>query len=154
MSPAPSPADPAPEGSLDDATQRYESIKAQLKDGLAKKRHTDQDLTDLESQIYLYEGSYLSGTAASGGNVIRGFDSYMKAGTVVPGAVRPSSTSAVPTAEHRVFSTSSATYQRSLALKLNEAAMKDDAKAATAPQPSGYKLKRKVDDPARKKAAE
>ena len=54
----------------DEATARYEALRAQLKEGMERKRQTDHDLTDLESQIYLYEGSYLNNTAMSGGNVI------------------------------------------------------------------------------------
>ena len=49
----------------EEAIQRYERLRAQLKEGLERKRQTDRDLTDLESQIYLYEGSYLMTTALS-----------------------------------------------------------------------------------------
>lgn len=146
MSPAPA-AEPALRGSLDEANERYDAIKMQLKEGLARKRQSDQDLTDLESQIYLYEGSYLNSTALSGGNVIRGFDSYMKAGTTGTSNVRSAPPATSVSVEDRMFSTSSATHQRSLALKMNEAteeaARSEDTKSAT-PQSSGYKLKRKA----------
>lgn len=134
-------------GSLDEATERYDTVKAKLKEGLERKRKTDQALTDLESQIYLYEGSYLSSTAQSGGNVIRGFDAYLKTGAA---SVTSTRAAAAPTVSNddRLFSTSSATYQRSLALKMNEtgddAARSDDGKSARAPTSSGYKLKRKA----------
>ncbi len=111
------------------------------------KRQTDHELTDLESQIYLYEGSYLNNTAMSGGNVIRGFDSYLKAGST-PASVSRSSSQTI-SADDRMFSTSSATYQRSLALKFNEPAPEkaDDAKISSqGSQASGYKLKRKTDE--------
>ena len=144
-----STAEPALRGSLDEANERYEAIKSQLKEGLERKRQTDRDLTDLESQIYLYEGSYLNSTALSGGNVIRGFESYMKAGTTGAGNVRaPSSQSSVSN-EDRMFSTSSATHQRSLTLKMNEAAEEasrpEESKGVVnSSQSSGYKLKRKT----------
>ncbi|PWN42910.1 hypothetical protein IE81DRAFT_283737, partial [Ceraceosorus guamensis] len=61
-----------------EAKERYESTKSTLRSGLSKKRQIDRTLTDLESQIYLFEGSYLSSTASSGGNIIKGFDGYLK----------------------------------------------------------------------------
>ena len=131
----------------DEVTARYEALRAQLKEGMEHKRQTDHDLTDLESQIYLYEGSYLNNTAMSGGNVIRGFDSYLKAGST-PASVSRSSSQTI-SGDDRMFSTSSATYQRSLALKVNEPAAEkaDDAKISSqGSQASGYKLKRKADD--------
>ena len=148
LMPAPA-SEPALRGSLDEANERYDTIKTQLKDGLARKRQTDQDLTDLESQIYLYEGSYLNTTALSGGNVIRGFDSYMKAGATSGGNPRSAPSSATASNEDRMFSTSSATYQRSLALKMNEATedasrSEDTKNNGTSAQSSGYKLKRKA----------
>lgn len=131
----------------DEANARYEVLRSQLKEGLERKRQTDHELTDLESQIYLYEGSYLSNTAMSGGNVIRGFDSYLKAGAAPVPASRSSSQPS--SSDDRMFSTSSATYQRSLALKVNEPAPEkaDDTKTPTnGAQASGYKLKKKADD--------
>ncbi|PKI83267.1 chromatin modification- protein eaf6 [Malassezia vespertilionis] len=141
MTPA---AEPALRGSLEEATQQYDAIKAQLKEGLANKSKVDKDLVDLESQIYLYEGSYLNNTAHSGGNVIRGFDTYMKSSITGMATGRNSSTPA-PSNEDRIFSTSSATYQRSIALKMNTPATEDKE----AGQSVGYKLKRKADDSAR-----
>lgn len=148
MTPPP-PGEPAVHGSLDEANERYDAIKAQLKEGLARKRQTDQDLTDLESQIYLYEGSYLNSTALSGGNVIRGFDSYMKAAALGTGTTRAPTASSSISNDDRMFSTSSATHQRSIALKMNEAAedaaRPEEAKTQTQnTQSSGYKLKRKT----------
>ncbi|KAL4401451.1 chromatin modification-related protein Eaf6 [Malassezia pachydermatis] len=136
--------DTAKPQTLEEANQRYEALKAQLKEGLDRKRQTDHDLTDLESQIYLYEGSYLSSTALSGGNVIRGFDSYLKANAATATGMRVTTSVQPPSSEDRMFSSSSATYQRSLALKMNEPVTenKSSAPSATA-QPSGYKLKKK-----------
>lgn len=134
-------------GSLNDATQQYGAVRERLADSLARKRQIDRALTDLESQIYLYEGSYLATTAASGGNIIRGFDSLLKSGTAGTGSTR-AAPAYVPATEDRIFSTSSATYQRSLALKANEATdAKTESDESKAPESlsghSGYKLKRK-----------
>lgn len=129
--PAPPPAPVVPSaslpGSLEEAKERYESTKRALKAGLSKKRLIDRTLTDLESQIYLFEGSYLSSTAASGGNIIKGFDAYLK--LQAPPASRAAAAAAAAAAangadvplEDRLFSTSSATYARSLELKADEA---------------------------------
>ena len=130
----------APEqpASLDEASQHYEALRTQLRESLEKKRQVDHKVTDLESQIYLYEGSYLNGTAASGGNVIRGFDSYLKPSSTAATGTR-TSLSATPNDE-RLFSNSSTTHQRSLALKANETELTGEPDTSA---PTGYKLKRK-----------
>lgn len=147
-------AEPALPVSLDEANQRYESLKSHFKEGLQRKRQADQELTDIESQIYLYEGSYLNTTSLSGGNVIRGFDTYLKASAGSAGGARAPSVANSP--DDRMFSTSSATFQRSLALKINEnadselARSEDTKNSMPSSQSSGYKLKRKVDDISKK----
>lgn len=112
-------------GSLEEARERYESTKKALRAGITKKRNIDRTLTDLESQIFLFEGSYLASTSASGGNIVKGFDSYLKAtgaGSSSAAAAALSADGADVAIEDRTFSLSSATYQRSLELKANEAA--------------------------------
>ncbi|PWN36957.1 NuA4-domain-containing protein [Meira miltonrushii] len=112
-------------GSLEEAKQRYETTKKALKTGISKKRQIDRALTDLESQIFLFEGSYLASTSASGGNIVKGFDGYLKS-TATGGHTSKSAAAAlamnpndVPI-EDRMFSNSSSTYTRSLQLKANE----------------------------------
>ncbi|KAJ9474551.1 Chromatin modification-related protein EAF6 [Pseudozyma hubeiensis] len=115
--------------SLEEATQRYHSTKLSLRTGLANKRLIDRSLIDLESQIYLFEGSYLQTTSSSGGNIVKGFDSYLKNSS-------SSSTSrggnqnlgAEVPVEDRIFSLSSATYQKSLELKANEGLVDEESK--------------------------
>lgn len=122
-------------GSLEEAQQRYEVTKKALKSGISKKRHIDRTLTDLESQIFLFEGSYLSNTAASGGNIVKGFDSYLKTNAATGGSSKLSSinTSILGGQEiapdDRMFSISSATYKRSLELKANESRLREESPA-------------------------
>lgn len=122
-------------GSLEEAQQRYETAKKALKSGISKKRQIDRALTDLESQIFLFEGSYLTNTAASGGNIVKGFDSYLKTNAVTGGGNSNKYASIntsmlgnqdVPV-EDRMFSLSSATYKRSLEMKANEGRSREES---------------------------
>ncbi|KII90951.1 hypothetical protein PLICRDRAFT_106074 [Plicaturopsis crispa FD-325 SS-3] len=89
---------------------RYEAIKKDLMQALPKKRAIDKQLAQLEVQIYNIEGQYLTDTAAhSSGNIIQGFDNYLKASTV--GRRRYEVHDA-----DRLFSNSSASHARSLEL--------------------------------------
>ncbi|UZJ53398.1 hypothetical protein CBS101457_002718 [Exobasidium rhododendri] len=124
-------------GSLEEAQQRYETTKKTLKANISKKRQIDRTLTDLESQIFLFEGSYLTNTAASGGNIVKGFDSYLKTGSAI-GASSSKATSIntsvlgsqdVPP-DDRMFSLSSSTFKRSLELKANEARSREESPVA------------------------
>jgi chromatin modification-related protein EAF6 len=109
-----------PPQSLEEANQRYAAVKSTLRSGLERKRLIDKALIDLESQIYLFEGSYLSSTASSGGNIVKGFDAYLK--TTNPNAASLAAISGRGGAdavqpEDRIFSASSATFERSIELK-------------------------------------
>ncbi|KAF7968289.1 hypothetical protein HWV62_3805 [Athelia sp. TMB] len=89
---------------------RYESIRKELIQALPKKRAVDKQLAQIEVQIYNFEGSYLTETAAhSGGNIIQGFEGYLKNQSVTRRKYEVSETD-------RMFSNSSLTYQRSLEL--------------------------------------
>ena len=56
----------------------YEQLKRKLTATLDSKRQLDRQLANLEDQIYRFEASYLEETSAAG-NIIRGFDNYIKA---------------------------------------------------------------------------
>ncbi|KAK0546259.1 chromatin modification- protein eaf6 [Tilletia horrida] len=126
----------------EEATTRYLALKSSLKSGLNKKRLIDRTLTDIEQQLWLFEGSYLSATAAAGGNIVKGYDNYLKASTGTGGgsgagggsqsrnaAAALAAAAAAGTGpggiagshpevplEDRMFSLSSTTYLRSLEL--------------------------------------
>ncbi|THH20088.1 hypothetical protein EW146_g1203 [Bondarzewia mesenterica] len=97
---------PAP--SPDDKT-RYDAAKKELIQALFRKRAVDKQLAQLEVQIYNLEGSYLLETAVhNGGNVIHGFDGYLKN--------QMTKKKYELNDGDRIFSTSSLTFQKSLEL--------------------------------------
>lgn len=140
--------------SLEEATQRYQSTKLALRTGLANKRIIDRSLIDLESQIYLFEGSYLHSTSTSGGNIVKGFDSYLKNSSSSSGGGRGSNANNAAGAdiplEDRIFSLSSATYQKSLELKANEGLQEEEAdrESSAANTPKASKKDKALDDDA------
>ncbi|KIK01908.1 hypothetical protein K443DRAFT_678048 [Laccaria amethystina LaAM-08-1] len=89
---------------------RYESLRKELMQALPRKRVTDKQLAQVEVQIYNLEATYLTETAAhSGGNIIHGFEGYLKN--------QSTGRRKYEVNDHdRVFSNSSLTYQRSLEL--------------------------------------
>ncbi|PPQ92849.1 hypothetical protein CVT25_004337 [Psilocybe cyanescens] len=102
-------ADPAGVPTADDRS-RYETLKKELMQALPKKRAIDKQLAQIEVQIYNLEATYLTETAAhSGGNIIQGFENYLKN----QGSGRRRN----EVHDHdRVFSNSSLTFQKSLEL--------------------------------------
>jgi len=101
----------ADSASASEARALYEVARKELVSALAKKRSADKALATLEAQLYAFEGSYLTETANSGGNIIQGFDSYLKGGSAA-GRKKHEITDA-----DRIFSNSSSTYTRSLQLQ-------------------------------------
>ncbi|KAL8637295.1 MAG: hypothetical protein Q9226_009138 [Calogaya cf. arnoldii] len=63
----------------------YEKLKRDLRETIQKKRTLDKNIAMLEDQIYRIEASYLEETS-SAGNIIRGFDNYIK-GSALSGSV-------------------------------------------------------------------
>lgn len=55
----------------------YESLRANLRQILDKKRKLDEQLAAVEDSIFKAEGTYLEETANSG-NIVRGFDGWVK----------------------------------------------------------------------------
>ncbi|PPR00424.1 hypothetical protein CVT24_004485 [Panaeolus cyanescens] len=87
---------------------RYEALKKELTQALPKKRATDKQLAQIEVQIYNLEANYLTETAAhSGGNIIQGFENYLKNQT---GGRRKNEIHE----NDRIFSNSSLTVHKSL----------------------------------------
>ncbi|KAI8883656.1 NuA4-domain-containing protein [Backusella circina FSU 941] len=104
----PSPTTETPTEPPQVTRQKYEEAKHDLQALLARKKQVDNNLINLEHAIYLFEGSYLEDTQQNG-NIIRGFDGYL---TNRPDRRKPKFTEL-----DRLFSLSSSTYQKALALK-------------------------------------
>lgn len=105
---------------VDDPKTSYENAKKELMQAIQRKRQLDKQLVGctipmffianriqvaLETQIYQLEGTYIAETAGTGGNIIHGFENYLKStGT---------SRKRVEVLDHdRVFSQSSITYKK------------------------------------------
>ena len=58
----------------------YEKLRRDLRDTINKKRLLDRNLSSVESEIYKLETAYLEETS-SAGNIVKGFDNYIKAAT-------------------------------------------------------------------------
>ncbi|GAA5869345.1 hypothetical protein JCM3774_004211 [Rhodotorula dairenensis] len=138
--------------SATDLRIRLDRARKQLRSDLDKKRKLDRDLAQLEQQIYAFEGSYLSDSlfpnpATSGnpagagggganaanaaaaaaatsqfGNIIRGYDSYLKAPSASAQDRKRFRPGDPPSDKERMFSASSATFHRSVELRAAETA--------------------------------
>ncbi|KIW32955.1 uncharacterized protein PV07_04465 [Cladophialophora immunda] len=104
----------------------YEKLRRDLRDTLQKKRLLDRNLAVIEDQIYRQETAYLEETAIAG-NIVKGFDNYIKAsavsaaansaggtvsGSAVGGGLGAGRRKAVVNDTDRVFSKSSVSYMR------------------------------------------
>ncbi|KAE8382789.1 histone acetyltransferase subunit NuA4-domain-containing protein [Aspergillus bertholletiae] len=97
----------------------YEKLRRELRDTLQKKRLMDKSMAQLEDQIFRFEQSYLEETTA--GNIIKGFDNYIKGSSsgagaggslALSGGVGGARRKAQVTDADRVFSRSSASFMR------------------------------------------
>ncbi|KAG8752877.1 hypothetical protein FRC11_007921 [Ceratobasidium sp. 423] len=86
----------------------YESARKDLVNALVKRKEIDKQLAALESQIYTFEGNYLTETTNSGGNIIQGFENYLKH----PNAANRKKYEI--TDGDRIFSNSSSTYGKAM----------------------------------------
>jgi chromatin modification-related protein EAF6 len=104
----------------------YEKLRRDLRDTLQKKRILDRNMAAIEDQIYRQETSYLEETSIAG-NIVKGFDSYIKAaavsssansaggtisGSAAGGGLGASRRKAAISDTDRVFSKSSVSYMR------------------------------------------
>ncbi|KAG9126540.1 hypothetical protein FRC07_003081 [Ceratobasidium sp. 392] len=88
----------------------YEAARKDLTNALTKRKDIDKQLASLEAQIFNFESTYLTETTNSGGNIIQGFENYLK---------HPNSANRKKfevTDSDRLFSNSSATYNKSLGI--------------------------------------
>ncbi|GJJ71169.1 chromatin modification-related protein EAF6 [Entomortierella parvispora] len=100
-----------PEPSAEKATyQQYVDAKAELNELMTRKKIVDKNLAGLENSIYAFEGSYLEDTL-HGGNIIRGFDGYV--------STKPEKSRLKYSDSDRLFSMSSTTFTKALAIKEN-----------------------------------
>ncbi|GAA5992187.1 hypothetical protein JCM10908_001810 [Rhodotorula pacifica] len=117
---------------------KLDQARKELRTSLDKKRKLDRDLATLEQSIYAFEGSYLSdalfppsatanqatsnATSSQFGNIIRGYDSYLKAPSASAQDRKRFRPGDPPSDKERMFSASSATFHRSVELRAAETA--------------------------------
>lgn len=73
----------------------------------------------LETQIFQAEGQYIAETAGTGGNIIHGFENYLKSASTNRKRVEVNDTD-------RVFSQSSTTYRKSLDMAEDSSSLEDN----------------------------
>ncbi|OCK83857.1 NuA4-domain-containing protein [Lepidopterella palustris CBS 459.81] len=92
----------------------YEKLRRDLRETLRLKRELDQQLANVEGDIFKIESTYLEDTTA--GNIIKGFDNYIKGSTSTStGGAGPGTSTrrkAVINDADRIFSRSSASFTR------------------------------------------
>ena len=110
---------PAPSAN-DRGLPYYEKLRRDLRDTITKKRTLDRNLQNLEATIFSEETKYLEETSAAG-NIVKGFDNYIKAaattassnlnsGTISGAAAGGARRKAAVSDGDRVFSKSSVGY--------------------------------------------
>ncbi|KAH7060588.1 histone acetyltransferase subunit NuA4-domain-containing protein [Macrophomina phaseolina] len=90
----------------------YEKLRRDLREALAKKRVLDAALNTIEENIFRAESSYLEETSA--GNIVKGFDNYIKGSTTSTSGGAAASNAARRKAaindQDRIFSRSSQSF--------------------------------------------
>ncbi|KAI9710302.1 MAG: hypothetical protein M1820_002796 [Bogoriella megaspora] len=134
------PGTNAPTSASGDASTRgmpyYEKLRNSLRGTLARKRQLDQQVEDLNAQILSLETQYLEETS-SAGNIIRGFDNYMKAApgnpsTATNASLNSSLGAGTSTRRRTQISDADRIFSRSSAAWINA-----DPSAVSPPQSSG-----------------
>lgn len=69
-------------------TPYYEKLREDLRQTLTEKSKLEQQLSQIEENIYALEDAYLSSTSAAG-NIVVGFEGYMKAAATSHAPVAP-----------------------------------------------------------------
>jgi hypothetical protein len=93
-----------------DAKQAQAAALHEVEAAQRRKRALDVNLANIEATIWAQESSYLEETAASGGNIIKGFENYLKAPTVTSHHRRKNDT----TEDDKLFSGSSTTFTQTM----------------------------------------
>ncbi|KAJ1555590.1 Chromatin modification- protein meaf6 [Cladochytrium tenue] len=155
---APPPPPPPPPSGLpatpQDAERMLADAERELLELLNRKKHADKALSAVEAHIYTYEGSYLEDSLPYG-NVVRGFDGFLAprpaaaAGGGMAGgaAARAAAAAAAAAAANstpsrggggaravsdadRIFSSSSASFAKSLDARLRDPSEDDPRRAS------------------------
>jgi chromatin modification-related protein EAF6 len=126
----------------------YEKLRRDLRDALTRKRALDTTLSALEESIARTESNYLDDTLTSGGNIIRGFDGYLKS-TVSTAAAASHTTGTSsrrkglenkgPSEADRIFSRSSAVVGRDSPAPLGSGSASGSGTPSGAVTPGGMK---------------
>ncbi|KAG9006752.1 hypothetical protein FRB90_009762 [Tulasnella sp. 427] len=100
----------------DDESARaaYEAAKNELVAAINKKRQVDKSLATIENNLWNFESSYLQDTANSGGNIIQGFEGYLKASAGGRRKTEPN------LATDMIFSNSSSTSKQQQGYEMNQ----------------------------------
>lgn len=126
--------------SAQDLRKQMETVKRDLRAHLDRKKKIDRELATLEASIYAFEGSYLSDNlfqSSSGvtfGNIIKGYDAYLKAPPSTADRKRARGYDE-PRDSDRMFSRSSATFQKVCSIPLPLFVLTDIGQALDLRQP-------------------
>ncbi|KAL8278917.1 hypothetical protein RQP46_008586 [Phenoliferia psychrophenolica] len=109
--------------------KKLDGSRRDLRGYLDKKKRIDRELANLEASIHAFEGSYLSdallpassaasvGSSSQFGNIIKGYESYLKPGPSTGGDRKRGRVGEEARDADRMFSRSSATFQKALDMR-------------------------------------
>ncbi|KAG8829395.1 hypothetical protein FRC17_006662 [Serendipita sp. 399] len=108
---------------LNDPKTSYESSKKELIQAIQRRKQLDKQLVQVETQIFNSEGQYIAETAGTGGNIIHGFENYLKSASTNRKRVDVNEVD-------RVFSLSSITFRKSLDMIEDSSSLEDGLNAS------------------------